>query len=452
MTLPGSNDLEKLHALCDKTYKDQSIWFLNAFWETFAEKESEKIWEYVLKCSEIDIENHEEGSSLDEMKAHVFLEKFDETLTVRELRAKLRSTGAIGESERPKRVPLTHYLLFKYNCDWHVLVNAAQGDNSKEIAKAQAMLDEVSVAFEECKRTAAAASQALREAEAAASKAKQREEESHRAAEQAKQREADSKKAEAEAKAAQVELEAALEEVHAQERAYNDKKEALEKKSQEGGVVSRNKAANELAQLLAEDPLPLRRAKITAEAAVKRAEKTANAAASARQSAEESSAAASKARQQAEQAANQAEQSRKQAEADAAAATSAREAAQQARKAAEDARAAATKARQEAEQARAEATAARQAAEQARAEATAAREEANKQRAAAEQARQASEQAKEAAEKALNDASDKLKEAEAYVEEVRNKPGVSFGQIWWIDRELHEQKKYLPVSKGGIAK
>jgi len=32
MTLPGSNDLEKLHALCDKTYKEQAIWFLNAFW------------------------------------------------------------------------------------------------------------------------------------------------------------------------------------------------------------------------------------------------------------------------------------------------------------------------------------------------------------------------------------------------------------------------------------
>jgi len=375
MTLPGSNDLEKLHALCDKTYKDQSIWFLNAFWETFAEKESEKIWEYVLKCSEIDIENHEEGSSLDEMKAHVFLEKFDETLTVRELRAKLRSTGAIGESERPKRVPLTHYLLFKYNCDWHVLVNAAQGDNSKEIAKAQAMLDEVSVAFEECKRTAAAASQALREAEAAASKAKQREEESHRAAEQAKQREADSKKAEAEAKAAQVELEAALEEVHAQERAYNDKKEALEKKSQEGGVVSRNKAANELAQHLAEDPLPLRKAKITQAAAVKRAEKTTQLAAQAAQEAA-------------------------------------------------TARADAEKAAKEATQARAQ----------------------------AEEAHQASLVAAKAAEEALNEAQQKLEEAEAYLEEVKSKPGCAHGAIWWMERELHEKRKYLPVSKGGIAK
>merc|ERR1712125_43759 len=73
---------------------------------------------------------------------------------------------------------------------------------------------------------------------------------------------------------AKEELEVALQALHAEEEAYNKKKEELERKSKEGGVVSRNKAANELAQLLAEDPLPLRRAKITQEAAVKKAEKT----------------------------------------------------------------------------------------------------------------------------------------------------------------------------------
>ncbi|MDP2435818.1 MAG: hypothetical protein Q8P67_08760 [archaeon] len=37
--------------------------------------------------------------------------------------------------------------------------------------------------------------------------------------------------------------------------------------------MSKNKAANELAQLLAEDPLPLRKAKITVAAALRKAEK-----------------------------------------------------------------------------------------------------------------------------------------------------------------------------------
>merc|ERR1712100_906585 len=219
-----------------------------------------------------------EGSGLDEMAAHVFLEKFAETLTVRELRAKLRSTGAIGESERPKKVPLTHYLLFRYNVDWHKLVNSSQGDNSAEIAKAQEMLNQVTAAFQEAQRTATAAAQALLEAETSAAKAKSREEESKVAAEQ-------SRVAEEDAKAAQAELEAALAEVKAQEDAYNSKTEDLKKKS-ETGVVSRNKAANELAQHLAEDPLPLRKAKITAEAAVKRSEKATKAAADAREAAE----------------------------------------------------------------------------------------------------------------------------------------------------------------------
>ena len=30
--LPGANDNEKLNALCEKTYKEQAVWFLNAFW------------------------------------------------------------------------------------------------------------------------------------------------------------------------------------------------------------------------------------------------------------------------------------------------------------------------------------------------------------------------------------------------------------------------------------
>eukprot|EP00339_Tiarina_fusa_P023389 CAMPEP_0117025666 /NCGR_PEP_ID=MMETSP0472-20121206/18939_1 /TAXON_ID=693140 ORGANISM="Tiarina fusus, Strain LIS" /NCGR_SAMPLE_ID=MMETSP0472 /ASSEMBLY_ACC=CAM_ASM_000603 /LENGTH=362 /DNA_ID=CAMNT_0004732449 /DNA_START=8 /DNA_END=1096 /DNA_ORIENTATION=+ len=359
--LPGSNDSEKLHALCEKTYKEQAVWFLNAFWDEFAQNEAERLWGYVNKCGEIDIENHADGSGLDEMTAHVFLEKFAETLTVRELRAKLRSTGAIGETERPKKVPLTHYLLFRYNSDWHLLVNSAQGDNSVEIAKAQKMLEEVSAAFQESQRTATAASQAFLEAETSAAKSKQREEASKIAAEQ-------SKVAEEDARAAQAELEAALAELHAQEKAYNDKKEALEKKSEEGGVVSKNKAKAELAQHLAEDPLPLRKAKITQEAAVKRADR-----------------------------------------------------------------------------ATVSAGAAREAAEVAAKEATIARE-------AAEEARVASAKAKSVAEAALAEAESKLKEAEAYLEEVKAKPGCAHGALWWIERELHEQKAYLPESKGGYRK
>merc|ERR1712137_1449569 len=172
------SDLDKLHDICQKTYKEQGVWFLNCFWEEFAEKEAEIIWQYVATNATLDLENHEEGCGLDEMKAHVFLEKFDETLTVREMRAKLRSTGAIGETERPKNVPLTHYLLYKYNADWNKLVDETrQGDNAEEIEKAEAMLAEVTAAFKESEARAADARNALNAAVSAENSAKAREDE-----------------------------------------------------------------------------------------------------------------------------------------------------------------------------------------------------------------------------------------------------------------------------------
>merc|ERR1711974_427097 len=362
------SDLDKLHELCKKTYRDQAVWFLNAFWDT-KESEAERLWDYVQKLNELDLEFHEEGSALDEMKAHVFLEKFDETLTVREMRAKLRSTGAIGETERPKVVPLTHYLLYKYNVDWHQLVDETrQGSNKEEMEKAEKMLQEVQAAFRESEAKASVARQKLLEAQSAENAAKDREDaakaseaaakkkeaEAKAAAEQAKKTEtqansdaAAAKDREAEALAAQQELEAALQELHAQEKAYNDKKAELQKKSEEGGVVSRNKAANELAQLLAEDPLPLRRAKITLEAARKRAEKT---------------------------------------------------------------------------------------------------------RAPFEAATKEAEAARQIADKAFADARAKVQEAENYLKEVKSRPGQPYGALWWIDRELHEAKAYVPESKGGYRK
>jgi chromosome segregation ATPase len=96
-------------------------------------------------------------------------------------------------------------------------VNASQGDNAEQIAQAQAMLDAVSTAFDECVK-----------------------------------REAEAKSSEIAAKAAQAELEAALADLKAQEDAYNNKTEDLKKKSTEGGVVSRNRAKVQLDAHLAE--------------------------------------------------------------------------------------------------------------------------------------------------------------------------------------------------------
>src|SRR3990167_191286 len=291
--LPGKNDHEKLQALAGLTYKQQAIWFLNGFWE-LAEKDAERLWSYTLTCAELDLELNDQGNGLDEVNAHRFLEKYNETLTVRELRDKLRRTGALEEHERPKAVPLTHFLLFKYNIDWHKLVNASQGDNSAEIAEAKRLLATVKAAFTE--------------AEASHKEANARAVDAANSEREALAREEEARKQEAPFKKAQEELQAALDEVHNQESAYHGKIADCERRSQEGGVVQQNKARAELAQLKAEDPLPLRKAKITLEAAEKRAAKARAPFEEATKQAEAARALATADRQKADAARNAAEQ------------------------------------------------------------------------------------------------------------------------------------------------
>ena len=60
-------------------------------------------------------------------------------------------------------------------------------------------------------------------------------------------------------------MRAAVDELKRQEDSYAIQCSDLETKSKDSGasLVTRNKAANELAQLKQEDPLPLRKAKIS---------------------------------------------------------------------------------------------------------------------------------------------------------------------------------------------
>jgi len=276
-TLKGAVDDEKIKDLCSKSYKEQAIWFLNATWKSIGANEAERLWKYVEKFNSLDLQKGKEGNALDEVMAHKFLETFQETMTVVEMRNKLREVGAIPQTGRPKDFPLTHFLIARFKVDWHILVNATQGENAEEIAKAQRLLNEALAAIP------------------------------------------DAQKKDTEAKAAAAEM-------RKQQQIYDDRTNELKKKSAEGSVVQQNKAKAELAQHLAADPLPLSRAKITAEAAAKRAEK------------------------------------------------------------------------------------------------------------------------------ALKLAQDRVAELEAYLEELQKKSGSAQGTLWWIDRELHEAKAYMPASKGGYRK
>jgi len=398
MSLDGNTDQEKLNNLCKKPYKDQAIWFLNAQWKTLS-NEAENIWKYVHKFEELDLQNHKEGNALDEMNAHRFLEHFSETRTVKELRDVLRAKGAIG-NDRLKNFPITHYLAIRWDSDWHHLVHAPQG-NQEEAEKAKALLDAVMKALHECEVKAKEAREAAIAAKKAENEAKDRELEAQRAESDARAREGVAKRAESEAsereaeahataesaRAAAAELEAAVQELKAQEDAYKAKEADLIAKSEEGGVVSRNKAKNELAQHQAEDPLPLRKAKITQEAAFKKSDR-------ARQLADAAHADALDARNTATEAANRATEARHSAEAAAAQATEARHLAEQASVHAQEAHA--------------------------------------------------------ASEAQLEETRRKFEEAEAYMKKVQETVG--HGALWWLERELHEAKLYMPQSKGGITK
>jgi len=284
-------------------YKDQGKAFLNAYWEE-AEKDAENVWKWAHQFQELDIDKGEDGNDLDEFNAHRFLEKLGETKTVKELRENLSK----ADLDFNKRLALIEYCLFRYDKkieDFLKRPQSSSPDAAREIENCQKLLESAQKSLVNAQEKAKQA--ALSEKQAIQAEKEQKE---------------------------------ALAEVKAQEDAYNQKTEELKKKSETGGVVAKNRAKAELAQHLAEDPLPLSRAKITCEAATKKAEK-----------------------------------SRKQAE--------------ESRKVADD---------------------------------------------------------------AVVTANEKVAEAEEALQAAKANATAGMGNIWWMERELEEAKKYMPQKRGGVAK
>ena len=267
IALMGVDTAEKFEKLTKKPYKKQAVWFLNAFWEEYFQDEAarEKIWEYCNLMVKLDPKG-ENGNELDEFKAHQFLEKTEGAKTVAQMRKELKEI----DIDFNKYVALTEFFVFNYKCDVKALVNAPQtsdSESSKALTKAQ---QEVDLAMAK----AQAAAQTADEAQKAAD---------------------NSAKCAAEAKAA-------LDELHAQQKAYDDKCASLEKTGSDMslGIVKRNRAKQELAMLKAKDPLPLDRAKINQGATVRKAERARKKADKAAAAAKESKEAAEKAFKDAE--------------------------------------------------------------------------------------------------------------------------------------------------------
>jgi len=249
MSRVAQADVAKWEEISSKCFKDQAIWALNGFWDIM-EKDAEMVWNWVQKMAELHQDKHADGCDLDEFWSHKFLETLGETMTVIEMREKFRKIDA----DFNKRMSMLEYLMFRYNIEPHAMVTAPQGDGDPEkINQAQAMVDSAQKAVDAMNAALAAAKKAV---------------------EDAIQAEKENKKA--------------LEELRAEEKAFEDKKAALEKTKNDTsiGIVKRNSAANQLDQLLSEDPLPLRKAKINQAAAVKKSERATKAAEAAEAKAE----------------------------------------------------------------------------------------------------------------------------------------------------------------------
>ncbi|MES1910010.1 MAG: hypothetical protein MHM6MM_002678 [Cercozoa sp. M6MM] len=364
-----------------KNHWDQAKWVLNAFWNDGLAEEADSVYGYAEKFVELD-DAAEDGNELDEFESHRFLEQTDGAITVLALRKKLREI----DLDFNGKMALVEFLVFRYNLDVTALVTRPQSSNGAALQEAETRLKKVQEAF----AVASQARKASVEAELfAVEKAKEARAEAAAAAEEAEKASAaeavakaaadEAQAAEDVAKAAEAEVQQAVDALKAEEDAYNGKIAELEAKSTDSsiGIVTRNRAAAELAQVKSEDPLPLRRAKITQESALKRQRKVTKIAS---------------------------------------------DAADNARSTAQAAGAAAAKSAAAAKQSAAAAAAAEEAASAAKAAAA------------------------EAAAK-LEAAQNELKEAEAYLEEVKAMPGNAEGTIFILEKQMHEAAKFMPASK-----
>jgi len=193
------------------------------------------------------------------------------------LRERLRSIDLDANG----KMALLEYLCSRYQKTVPEVIDAPQGDNTDEVNEAASKLQAVQDAMVEVTRQL----QLQKEAE----------DNQRKALADQKKAEEEVRKAEAEVREAEANLKKAVDDVASQESAYNNQIQELTKKSQDStaSTVSKSKAAAELSQLKQEDPLPLRKAKVTLEAALRKVERE-------RKAAENSTAQALKRTQEAE--------------------------------------------------------------------------------------------------------------------------------------------------------
>jgi hypothetical protein len=108
--------------ICNRTFDKQAVWFLNACWND-VKNDAELIYKQVPQMIALETTNGRQGNALDELPAHKFLEMQGESMTVMELRQRLRRIDIDANG----RMALLEYLIDKYHSDVRGLMSTDQG-------------------------------------------------------------------------------------------------------------------------------------------------------------------------------------------------------------------------------------------------------------------------------------------------------------------------------------
>lgn len=256
---------------------------MNGFFDDGLEDHAELIWSYCKVFARLDGQSSvnprgAEGSELDKIMAAKLLELHDETMTYEDRKAALQEIDVNNDG----LMSFVEYLIWKFGKGVDETVNAKQG-KSQEIAACQAVIDRALAMLPEIEAKLEAQRAAQREVDAALAEVRAAKAEAEAALVVLQAAEAELQAAVDKLAAARAELQAAVDELARQEQAKLDEIARLEQLQADPtvGIVKRGMASNKLLALKDEDPLPLRKAKITQEAALRAVQKRERAAAAA---------------------------------------------------------------------------------------------------------------------------------------------------------------------------
>lgn len=119
--------------VCSRTHVRQAQFFLNAFWQEHGDQ-AQQVYLWTQAFIELDPKS-EDGSEVDEFNAHKFLEHFGQTMTVLELRKKLREI----DINKDGKMSIIEFLVAHFKVQVQELMSRPQGVNEQLIRAQDAL-------------------------------------------------------------------------------------------------------------------------------------------------------------------------------------------------------------------------------------------------------------------------------------------------------------------------